>query len=136
MKSNQGCYFGLQYVTQTVEVESADSQKALAELQTKNAGLQEQLSVQRQLLRELETQLHESQRTCAQLRTQVTSTVCLLVCFSFLSESQTDKPPHTAGSMKQLKKQYFKKSSGSPSPGFQFSPLCVQYRDRSRGCLA
>ena len=64
----------LQYVTHTVEVESADSQKALAELQMKNAGLQEQLSVQRQLLRELETQLHESQRTCAQLRTQVTST--------------------------------------------------------------
>ncbi|XP_041664352.1 kinesin-like protein KIFC3 isoform X2 [Cheilinus undulatus] len=61
----------VKYVTQTVEVESADSQKALAELQAKNAGLQEQLSVQRQLLRELETQLHESQRTCAQLRTQI-----------------------------------------------------------------
>ncbi|XP_073320903.1 kinesin-like protein KIFC3 isoform X3 [Pagrus major] len=61
----------VKYVTHTVEVESADSQKALAELQTKNAGLQEQLSVQRQLLRELETQLHESQRTCAQLRTQI-----------------------------------------------------------------
>lgn len=61
----------VKYVTQTVEVESADSQRALAELQTKNAGLQEQLSVQRQLLRELETQLHESQRTCAQLRTQI-----------------------------------------------------------------
>ncbi|XP_074522267.1 kinesin-like protein KIFC3 isoform X2 [Halichoeres trimaculatus] len=61
----------VKYVTQTVEVESADSQKALAELQAKNAGLQEQLSVQRQLLRELETQLHESQRSCAQLRTQI-----------------------------------------------------------------
>ncbi|XP_042339462.1 kinesin-like protein KIFC3, partial [Plectropomus leopardus] len=61
----------VKYVTQTVEVESADSQRALAELQTKNAGLQEQLSAQRQLLRELETQLHESQRTCAQLRTQL-----------------------------------------------------------------
>uniref|UniRef100_A0A671UJ66 Kinesin family member C3 n=1 Tax=Sparus aurata TaxID=8175 RepID=A0A671UJ66_SPAAU len=61
----------VKYVTHTVEVESADSQKALAELQTKNTGLQEQLSVQRQLLRELETQLHESQRTCAQLRTQI-----------------------------------------------------------------
>uniref|UniRef100_A0A8D3C0G0 Kinesin-like protein n=1 Tax=Scophthalmus maximus TaxID=52904 RepID=A0A8D3C0G0_SCOMX len=59
------------YVTQTVAVESADSQKALAEMQTKNAALQEQLLVQRQLLRELETQLHESQRTCAQLRTQI-----------------------------------------------------------------
>ncbi|XP_022606258.1 kinesin-like protein KIFC3 isoform X3 [Seriola dumerili] len=61
----------VKYVTQKVEVESADSQKALAEMQTKNAALQEQLSVQRQLLRELETQLHESQRTCAQLRTQI-----------------------------------------------------------------
>ncbi|KAM7015342.1 kinesin-like protein KIFC3 isoform 1-T1 [Tautogolabrus adspersus] len=61
----------VKYVTQTVEVESADSQKALAELQVKNAGLQEQLSVQRQLLRELETHLHESQRSCAQLRTQL-----------------------------------------------------------------
>ncbi|XP_076591915.1 kinesin-like protein KIFC3 isoform X4 [Chaetodon auriga] len=61
----------VKYVTHTVEVESAASQKALAELQTKNAGLQEQLSAQRQLLRELETQLHESQRTCAQLRTQI-----------------------------------------------------------------
>ncbi|KAG7239568.1 hypothetical protein INR49_028719 [Caranx melampygus] len=61
----------VKYVTQKVEVESADSHKALAEMQTKNAALQEQLSVQRQLLRELETQLHESQRTCAQLRTQL-----------------------------------------------------------------
>ncbi|XP_062247741.1 kinesin-like protein KIFC3 isoform X3 [Platichthys flesus] len=61
----------VKYVTQTVEVESADSQKALVEMQMKNAGLQEQLSLQRQLLRELETQLHESQRTCAQLRTQL-----------------------------------------------------------------
>lgn len=60
-------------MTQTVEVESADSQKAVAELQVKNNALQEQLSAQRQLLRELETQLHESQRTCAQLRTQVSS---------------------------------------------------------------
>ncbi|XP_030574706.1 kinesin-like protein KIFC3 isoform X2 [Archocentrus centrarchus] len=61
----------VRYVTHTVEVESADSQKALAEMQVKNGALQEQLSVQRQLLRELETQLHESQRTCAQLRTQL-----------------------------------------------------------------
>ncbi|XP_029000357.1 kinesin-like protein KIFC3 isoform X3 [Betta splendens] len=53
---------------QTVEVESS-----AAEVQTKNAVLQEQLSVQRQLLRDLETQLHDSQRTCAQLRTQLLS---------------------------------------------------------------
>ncbi|XP_051794746.1 kinesin-like protein KIFC3 isoform X3 [Acanthochromis polyacanthus] len=61
----------VQFVTQTVEVESADAQKVLAEMQLKNGALQEQLTVQRQLLRELETQLHESQRTCTQLRTQI-----------------------------------------------------------------
>lgn len=53
--------------------ESADSRRAVAELQMKNAGLQEQLCVQKQLLREKEVQLQESQRSCAQLRTQVTS---------------------------------------------------------------
>ncbi|XP_032417558.1 kinesin-like protein KIFC3 isoform X2 [Xiphophorus hellerii] len=58
-------------VTQTVQVESADSQKALVELQVKNGALQEQLSLQRQLLQELEAQLHDSQRTCTQLRTQI-----------------------------------------------------------------
>ncbi|XP_068596701.1 kinesin-like protein KIFC3 [Brachionichthys hirsutus] len=61
----------VKYVTHTVEVESANAHKALAELQVKNAGLQEQLSAQRPLLRELEAQLHDSQRSCAQLRTQV-----------------------------------------------------------------
>lgn len=60
-----------QFVTQTVEVESADSRRALAEMQARNEALQEQLAAQRRLLRELEAQLHESQRTCAQLRTQV-----------------------------------------------------------------
>uniref|UniRef100_A0A3B4B866 Kinesin-like protein n=1 Tax=Periophthalmus magnuspinnatus TaxID=409849 RepID=A0A3B4B866_9GOBI len=60
-----------QYVTQTVEVQSADSHKVISELQGKNSALQEQVSVQRQLLRELETQLHDSQRTCTQLRTQI-----------------------------------------------------------------
>ncbi|XP_076003007.1 kinesin-like protein KIFC3 isoform X3 [Genypterus blacodes] len=61
----------VKYVTQTVEVESADTQRSLVEVQMKNATLQEQLSLQRQLLQELETQLHDSQRTCAQLRTQI-----------------------------------------------------------------
>uniref|UniRef100_M4AJF6 Kinesin family member C3 n=1 Tax=Xiphophorus maculatus TaxID=8083 RepID=M4AJF6_XIPMA len=61
----------LQVVTQTVQVESADSQKVLVELQVKNGALQEQLLLQRQLLRELEAQLHDSQRTCTQLRTQI-----------------------------------------------------------------
>ncbi|XP_055088510.1 kinesin-like protein KIFC3 isoform X2 [Periophthalmus magnuspinnatus] len=61
----------VKYVTQTVEVQSADSHKVISELQGKNSALQEQVSVQRQLLRELETQLHDSQRTCTQLRTQI-----------------------------------------------------------------
>lgn len=73
-------------MTHTVEVESADSQKAVVELQTKNSALQDQLSVQRTLLRELETQLHESQRTCGQLRTQVTAhlSVCTPVHLSVI----------------------------------------------------
>ena len=58
-------------MTQTVEVESPETGQALAEARAKSAALTEQLLVQRQLLRELETQLHESQRSCTQLRTQV-----------------------------------------------------------------
>lgn len=61
----------VQYVTEIVEVESSGSQQAVAEAQAKSAALQEQLSLQRQLLRELETQLHDSQRTSTQLRAQV-----------------------------------------------------------------
>ncbi|KAM8893800.1 kinesin-like protein KIFC3 [Spinachia spinachia] len=54
----------VKHVTQALGGESADSLRAVAELQ-------EQLCVQRQLLREQEVQLQESQRSCAQLRTQV-----------------------------------------------------------------
>ncbi|XP_050990781.1 kinesin-like protein KIFC3 isoform X5 [Labeo rohita] len=61
----------VKYVTKTVEVESAQCKQALMEAQTRNQALQEQLSVQRQLLRELEQQLHESQRTSSQLRQQI-----------------------------------------------------------------
>ncbi|XP_045064586.1 kinesin-like protein KIFC3 isoform X8 [Coregonus clupeaformis] len=61
----------VKYVTEIVEVESSESQQAVAEAQAKSATLQEQLSLQRQLLRELETQLHESQRTSTQLRAQI-----------------------------------------------------------------
>ncbi|XP_058607988.1 kinesin-like protein KIFC3 isoform X3 [Onychostoma macrolepis] len=61
----------VKYVTKTVEVESAQCKQALMEAQTRNQTLQEQLSVQRQLLRELEQQLHESQRTSSQLRQQI-----------------------------------------------------------------
>ncbi|XP_021441418.2 kinesin-like protein KIFC3 isoform X5 [Oncorhynchus mykiss] len=61
----------VKYVTEIVEVESSGSQQAVTEAQAKSAALQEQLSLQRQLLRELETQLHESQRTSTQLRAQI-----------------------------------------------------------------
>ncbi|XP_042630791.1 kinesin-like protein KIFC3 isoform X3 [Cyprinus carpio] len=61
----------VKYVTKTVEVESAQSKQALIEAQAHNQALQEQLSVQRQLLRELEQQLHESQRSSSQLRQQI-----------------------------------------------------------------
>lgn len=61
----------IQYVTKTVEVESAQCKAALAEVQARNLALQEQLGVQRQLLHELEDQLHESQKTSGQLRQQV-----------------------------------------------------------------
>ncbi|XP_014030458.1 kinesin-like protein KIFC3 isoform X3 [Salmo salar] len=61
----------VKYVTEIVEVESSESQQAVAEAQAKSAALQEQLSLQRQLLRELETQLHDSQRTSTQLRAQI-----------------------------------------------------------------
>ncbi|XP_036399325.1 kinesin-like protein KIFC3 isoform X2 [Megalops cyprinoides] len=63
----------VKYVTRTVEVESAQSQQALSEAQSRNLALQEQLGVQRQLLRELEQQLHDSQRTSSQLRSQILS---------------------------------------------------------------
>lgn len=58
-------------MAQALAVDSAHAQRTTAEVQKKNDALQEQLNVQRQLLRELEMQLHDSQRTCAQLRTQV-----------------------------------------------------------------
>ncbi|XP_059926859.1 kinesin-like protein KIFC3 isoform X4 [Gadus macrocephalus] len=61
----------VKYVTQTVEVENAQTGRALAEARAQSGALTEQLLVQRQLLRELETQLHESQRSCTQLRTQI-----------------------------------------------------------------
>ncbi|ROL52865.1 Kinesin-like protein KIFC3 [Anabarilius grahami] len=61
----------VKYVTKTVEVESAQCKQALMEAHARNQTLQEQLGVQRQLLRELEQQLHESQRTSSQLRQQL-----------------------------------------------------------------
>ncbi|XP_051953400.1 kinesin-like protein KIFC3 isoform X4 [Xyrauchen texanus] len=60
-----------QYVTKTVEVESYQCKQALTDAQAHNQALQEQLGVQRQLLRELEQQLHESQMTSSQLHQQI-----------------------------------------------------------------
>lgn len=53
------------------EEEPAGARRAAAELQKKNEDLVEQLHTQKQLQKDLQTQLHESQRSCAQLRTQV-----------------------------------------------------------------
>ncbi|XP_035381278.1 kinesin-like protein KIFC3 isoform X2 [Electrophorus electricus] len=61
----------VKYVTRTVEIESVQCKQALVEAQARNQALQEQLGVQRQLLRELEEQLHESQRTSSELRHQI-----------------------------------------------------------------
>ncbi|KAL1006987.1 hypothetical protein UPYG_G00080230 [Umbra pygmaea] len=61
----------IKYVTERVEVESPGSQQALSEAHAKSAALQEQMSLQRQLLRELEAQLHDSQRNNTQLRAQI-----------------------------------------------------------------
>ncbi|XP_061669395.1 kinesin-like protein KIFC3 isoform X2 [Syngnathoides biaculeatus] len=51
--------------------EEAESGDSAASLRVQNALLQEQICVQRHLLRELEAQVQQSQRACAQLRTQV-----------------------------------------------------------------
>ncbi|XP_061731647.1 kinesin-like protein KIFC3 isoform X2 [Nerophis ophidion] len=58
-------------IEEAVQAEEAETDESSTAMQLKNVLLQEQLCVQRHLLRELEAQLHESQRTCAQLRTQI-----------------------------------------------------------------
>ncbi|XP_033897213.3 kinesin-like protein KIFC3 isoform X4 [Acipenser ruthenus] len=61
----------VQYVTKTVEVESSRSKQALSDALSRNQYLQEQVGWQRQLLRELEQQLQDSQNTTTQLRAQI-----------------------------------------------------------------
>ncbi|XP_066569732.1 kinesin-like protein KIFC3 isoform X2 [Amia ocellicauda] len=61
----------VKYITKTVEVESAQSKQAMSEAQTRNQALQEQLGAHRQLIRQLEQQLYDSQRTSSQLRSQI-----------------------------------------------------------------
>ncbi|XP_047678232.1 kinesin-like protein KIFC3 isoform X4 [Tachysurus fulvidraco] len=57
--------------SQAAEAESSQWKQALMEAQTRNQALQEQLGVQRQLLRELEQKLRDSQRTNSELRQQI-----------------------------------------------------------------
>lgn len=61
----------MQYIIKTVEVESAKAKQALCESQSRNQYLQEQVGMQRQVLKEMEQQLQSSQKTAAQLRAQV-----------------------------------------------------------------
>ncbi|XP_054855771.1 kinesin-like protein KIFC3 [Eublepharis macularius] len=61
----------IKYVVRTVEVESCKTKQALCEAQSRNQYLQEQVGMQRQVLKEMEQQLQNSQKTTAQLRAQV-----------------------------------------------------------------
>lgn len=60
-----------QYVIKTVEVESSKTKQALSESQARNQHLQEQVAMQRQVLKEMEQQLQSSHQLTAQLRAQV-----------------------------------------------------------------
>ncbi|NWQ91148.1 KIFC3 protein, partial [Burhinus bistriatus] len=62
----------IKYIIKTVEVESAKAKQALCESQSRNQYLQEQVGMQRQVLKEMEQQLQSSQKTVAQLRAQIT----------------------------------------------------------------
>ncbi|XP_063266649.1 kinesin-like protein KIFC3 isoform X5 [Prinia subflava] len=62
----------IKYIIKTVEVESAKAKQALCETQSRNQYLQEQVGMQKQVLKEMEQQLQRSQKTEAQLRAQIT----------------------------------------------------------------
>uniref|UniRef100_A0ABM5EUB0 Kinesin-like protein n=2 Tax=Pogona vitticeps TaxID=103695 RepID=A0ABM5EUB0_9SAUR len=61
----------VKYVVRTVEVESSKTKQALCEAQSRNQYLQDQVGMQRQVLKEMEEQLQNSQKVAAQLRAQV-----------------------------------------------------------------
>ncbi|XP_038004018.1 kinesin-like protein KIFC3 isoform X2 [Motacilla alba alba] len=61
----------IKYIIKTVEVESAKVKQALCETQSRNQYLQEQVGMQKQVLKEMEQQLQNSQKTEAQLRAQI-----------------------------------------------------------------
>lgn len=54
-----------------MEVESPKTKQALTESQTRNQHLQEQVAMQRQVLKEMEQQLQSSHQLTTQLRAQV-----------------------------------------------------------------
>lgn len=54
-----------------MEVESSKTKQALSETQARNQHLQEQVAMQRQVLKEMEQQLQSSHQLTAQLRAQV-----------------------------------------------------------------
>uniref|UniRef100_A0A8C3RV76 Kinesin-like protein n=1 Tax=Chelydra serpentina TaxID=8475 RepID=A0A8C3RV76_CHESE len=62
----------IKYIIKTVEVESSKTKQALCETQSRNQYLQEQVGMQRQVLKEMEEQLQTSQKIAAQLRAQIT----------------------------------------------------------------
>ncbi|XP_075796562.1 kinesin-like protein KIFC3 isoform X3 [Pelodiscus sinensis] len=61
----------IKYIIKTVEVESSKTKQALQETQSRNQYLQEQVGMQRQVLKEMEQQLQKSQKTAAQLQAQI-----------------------------------------------------------------
>ncbi|XP_072135458.1 kinesin-like protein KIFC3 isoform X5 [Mobula birostris] len=62
---------GVKYMTKKMEVESSRMKQDLEEAQSRNHYLQEQISIQRQLLTEQEQQLQDSWQTSAQLQAQI-----------------------------------------------------------------
>ncbi|ETE65194.1 Kinesin-like protein KIFC3, partial [Ophiophagus hannah] len=60
----------VKYVIKTMEVESSKTKQALSEAQSRNQYLQDQVGMQRQVLKEMEQQLQSSQKAAAQLRAQ------------------------------------------------------------------
>lgn len=54
-----------------MEVESSKTKQTLSEAQSRNQYLQDQVGMQREVLKEMEQQLQSSQKAAAQLRAQV-----------------------------------------------------------------
>ncbi|XP_063103465.1 kinesin-like protein KIFC3 isoform X6 [Cavia porcellus] len=61
----------VKYVIKTVEVDSSKTKQALNESQARNQHLQEQVAMQRQVLKEMEQQLESSNQLTSQLRSQI-----------------------------------------------------------------